>query len=155
MRRRISARVRRQVAQRAGYRCEYCLIREEDTFYGCQVEHIISLKHGGSSDSENLAYACARCNFAKGSDIATVLGAEEELTRLYHPRRDRWEDHFRLNGAFIEPLTEIGEAKVKVLRLNAPARAGADGVDTRRTVPITVLTEVSFSQPDRWRRSLI
>jgi 5-methylcytosine-specific restriction endonuclease McrA len=34
------------------------LIAEEDTFFGREVEHIISLKHGGSSDLENLAYAC-------------------------------------------------------------------------------------------------
>jgi 5-methylcytosine-specific restriction endonuclease McrA len=52
MRRRLSNAIRDLVAQRARYRCEYCLIRAEDTFYGCQVEHIISLKHGGSNHLE-------------------------------------------------------------------------------------------------------
>src|SRR5919205_733252 len=53
-------------------RAQYYLIAEADTFYGCEVDHIISLKHGGSSDPSNLAYACALCNRAKGSDIGSI-----------------------------------------------------------------------------------
>lgn len=63
MRRKVSSRLRRLVAQRANYRCEYCRIHEDDTFYGCQVEHIISIKHGGSNSLENLAYAYAFYSF--------------------------------------------------------------------------------------------
>lgn len=122
MRRRFPPRLRNEIAHRANYRCEYCLIHEEDTLYGCQVEHIISLKHGGTNDIDNLAYACAFCNYAKGTDIATVIGEPERLVRLFNPRRDRWQDHFRLDGAYIVPLTEIGEATVKVLGLNHPLR---------------------------------
>jgi 5-methylcytosine-specific restriction endonuclease McrA len=55
----INEELRRLVALRAEYLCEYCLIHEEDTFYGCEVDHIISLKHGGPTEAENLAYACA------------------------------------------------------------------------------------------------
>lgn len=51
----ISAELRQTVADRANHLCEYCLIAEADTFYGCEVDHIISLKHGGSSDADNLA----------------------------------------------------------------------------------------------------
>jgi hypothetical protein len=54
----ISAELRRLVAARAEGLCEYCLIHEEDTFFGCEVDHIISEKHGGSTDAGNLAYAC-------------------------------------------------------------------------------------------------
>jgi hypothetical protein len=43
----VSAELRRLVANRANHKCEYCLIHEEDTFFGCEVDHIISLKHGG------------------------------------------------------------------------------------------------------------
>jgi hypothetical protein len=122
MRRKIPSRIRQEVARRAGYRCEYCLIHEEDTFYGCQVEHIISLKHGGTDDLDNLAYACAFCNYSKGANIATVLGETDRMVRLYNPRRDCWQEHFRLEGAYIVPISEIGEATVKVLALNHPAR---------------------------------
>ena len=34
-----SERLRRQVAERAYHVCEYCLIHEDDTFWGCQVHH--------------------------------------------------------------------------------------------------------------------
>ncbi|MCL6533044.1 MAG: HNH endonuclease [Armatimonadetes bacterium] len=122
MRRRVSPKIRAFVAQRAGYRCEYCHIHESDTFYGCQVEHIISLKHGGTNDPDNLAYACAFCNYAKGTDIATVLDDADHPVRLFNPRRDRWEDHFTLEGAYIIPLTKVGEATVRLLGFNHPLR---------------------------------
>lgn len=62
MNRPVTSEVGQRVAQRSDFLCEYCLIAEEDTFFGCEVEHIISLKHGGSSDLDNLAYACVFCN---------------------------------------------------------------------------------------------
>jgi len=43
----VSERLRRQVAERAYHVCEYCLLHEDDTFWGCQIDHIISRKHGG------------------------------------------------------------------------------------------------------------
>ena len=41
----VNQRLRQLVADRAYHVCEYCLIYEDDTFWGCQVDHIISLKH--------------------------------------------------------------------------------------------------------------
>ena len=64
----VSAELRRLVASRANGLCEYCLIHESDAYLGCQVDHIISEKHGGPTESANLAYACACCNRAKGRD---------------------------------------------------------------------------------------
>src|SRR4051794_20447345 len=46
----ISTGLRRRVAARADGLCEYCLIHGDDTFYGCQVDHIISEKHGGLTE---------------------------------------------------------------------------------------------------------
>jgi 5-methylcytosine-specific restriction endonuclease McrA len=63
----ISTELRQTIADRARELCEYCLIAEADTFYGCEVDHIISLKHGGSTEPDNLAYACALCNRAKAA----------------------------------------------------------------------------------------
>ena len=54
----VSAGLRRLVAEGAGRRCEYCLINEEDTFFGCEVDHVVSTKHGGLTTENNLAYAC-------------------------------------------------------------------------------------------------
>ena len=33
----------------AAFLCEYCLIHEDDTVFGCEVDHIISTKHGGAA----------------------------------------------------------------------------------------------------------
>lgn len=114
----ISPAIRQIVASRASFVCEYCLIAEEDAYFKFQVEHIISRKHGGSSELENLALACVFCNRYKGSDIATLTPETNELVRFYNPRTDRWQEHFRLNGVVIEPLTEIGEATVRILQMN-------------------------------------
>ncbi len=82
----ISLDLRQTIADRARELCEHCLIAETDTFYGCEVDHIISLKHGGSSEPENLAYACALCNHAKGSDVGSVfyLGRIHALLQPTH-----------------------------------------------------------------------
>jgi len=54
----LSQALRHQVAARADNLCEYCLVHEQETAFSCAVDHIISLKHGGTSDIENLVYAC-------------------------------------------------------------------------------------------------
>jgi hypothetical protein len=114
----ISEELRRLVAIRAEHLCEYCLIHEEDTFYGCEVDHIISVKHGGPTESDNLAYACVFCNRQKGSDIGSILWGTGEFSRFFHPRLDRWGEHFRLEGAIIQPQTGIGEVTARILEFN-------------------------------------
>jgi hypothetical protein len=122
MSRYVSAEVRRLVAERAERLCEYCLIGEDDTFFGCEVEHIISLKHGGSSDPDNLAYACVFCNRQKGSDIGSVSRQTGEFSRFYNPRTDRWLEHFGLVEDVITPLTIVGEVTARILQFNAGER---------------------------------
>src|SRR5260370_14763213 len=114
----ISAEIRYIVASRANHVCEYCLIAEQDAYFKFQVEHIISRKHGGLSEVDNLALACVFCNRYKGSDIASVIPGRNELVRFYNPRSDRWRNHFRFNGLIIEPLSEIAEATIRILQMN-------------------------------------
>ena len=114
--------LRTEVAQRARFHCEYCLIHEQDAGFPHQVDHIISRKHGGLSIPENLAFACVPCNRYKGTDIASVASESEQAIRLFHPRKDRWNDHFRIRGQFIEPITDVGGVTVRLLRLNSAER---------------------------------
>ena len=118
----VSEQLRAEVGRRAGQRCEYCLIHEDDAGFPHQVDHIVSGKHGGPSASDNLAYACVVCNRKKGSDIASIDPRSGENVRLFDPRRDRWADHFRLEGALIEPISNVGCATARLLRFNAPER---------------------------------
>jgi hypothetical protein len=113
----ISNDLRRLVRERAKGLCEYCLIHEDDAYLGCQVDHIISEKHGGLTDESNLAYACIFCNRYKGSDIAS-LSKTNILTRFYNPRQDKWSEHFSLLDVEITALTEIGEVTVRILDMN-------------------------------------
>lgn len=118
----VSESLRRHIADRAYHVCEYCLIHESDTFWGCQVDHIISRKHGGGTEVGNLAWACASCNNSKGSALGTLAGPRSELTRLFHPRLDRWAVCFQLQGCCIEPVSMVGEATVKLMQINESNR---------------------------------
>jgi HNH endonuclease len=114
----IPVELRRLVVLRAERRCEYCLIHEDDTFFGCEVDHIISEKHGGLTVADNLAYACLACNRNKGSDIGSISATTGALTRFLNPRLDNWFDHFSLDGVVIKPLSEIGQVTERIFKFN-------------------------------------
>ena len=118
----VSEPTRRLVAERADFLCEYCLLHEEDGFFAFQVDHIISRKHGGSSDPANLAFACPVCNRRKGSDLGTLSRRTGTLTRFFHPRSDTWAAHFSLAGVIIEPLSDIGDGTARILGFNEDDR---------------------------------
>ena len=118
----VPAALRRLVERRADGLCEYCLIHEDDTFLGCQIEHIRSEKHHGPTTATNLALACVFCNRHKGNDIATIPLGTGVLSRLFNPRLDQWAEHFELRGSVIEPLTAMGEATAQLLLFNHPDR---------------------------------
>jgi hypothetical protein len=71
---------------------------------------------------ENLAYACIVRNRYKGSDVASIDPPTGDAVPLFHPRRDRWVDHFRLDGEVIEPISAKGRVTARLLRLNTPER---------------------------------
>jgi hypothetical protein len=119
---RIAENVRRQVRSRAGYRCEYCLLAEEDAFFVHELDHIIAGKHGGDNTADNLALACFDCNRFKGSDIASRDPASGDLVPLFNPRTDCWEDHFLISDATIHPQTSVACATERLLRLNLAER---------------------------------
>lgn len=103
------------------FRCEYCLLHEDDAAFPPEVDHIISKHHGGETIADNLAYACLVCNRYKGSNIA-YIAPSGNLVPLFNPRLNLCNDHFRLNGAVIEPRDVVGEVTARVLRLNTPER---------------------------------
>jgi hypothetical protein len=118
----IPVPLRRQVRERANECCEYCLIPESLTWASHTIDHIIAEKHGGSTTADNLGLACTLCNIRKGSDLASIDKQAGFVEPLFHPRSDRWRDHFQLIGGQIEPLTPSGRATARLLQFNAPAR---------------------------------
>src|SRR5438876_12420513 len=101
----ISVALRRAVWQRAQGRCEYCLIHDADSLLPHEPDHVIAVQHGGPTIIENLALACFECNRFKGTNLSSVDPESGEITPLFHPRRDRWPEHFRMEAASIVPMS--------------------------------------------------
>jgi hypothetical protein len=118
----IEAPLREFVRSRAAGLCDYCSISERLTVAVHEIDHVIAVKHGGQTVVENLALCCAVCNRFKGSDIASIDPETGHLTPLYHPRIDRWDDHYEFRNGEITGLTATGWATVRLLRMNRPTR---------------------------------
>jgi hypothetical protein len=108
------------VRQRAGDRCEYCLLSQEDVPVATlHIEHIISKQHGGTDDPSNLALACFHCNQHKGPNLTGIDPHTDQITPLFHPRKQLWQEHFVLDGTQIRGLTPTGRTTVRVLAMNS------------------------------------
>jgi len=118
----ISAALRAKIRLRAGGRCEYCLVPESLTLAPHEIDHIVAAKHGGRTVSGNLALCCTLCNRRKGTDLASIDPETSEMRRLFHPRRDRWHEHFQMRGSMVVPLTAVGRVTLRLLQLNRMER---------------------------------
>jgi hypothetical protein len=123
MTRYIPDKLRQLVFERAGGCCEYCRLGQGQHSIRFAVDHIIAEKHGGSTEEDNLCWSCYWCNTYKGTDVGSIdVPFGGDYVRLYHPRKDVWEDHFQLKVVEIVPLTPQGRVTANILRMNVPAR---------------------------------
>ena len=114
------AELRRKVFLRAHGCCEYCRSQARFALQSFSVDHIVPRSTGGLDDVKNLALACQGCNSHKYSRTRTRDPVSGATVRLYHPRRDRWSEHFAWNEDFtlIMGLSAIGRATIEALQLN-------------------------------------
>ena len=63
-----------------------------------------------------------QCNRAKGANLASIDPETGVRVFLFHPRRDAWSEHFRLEGAHIVGLTAVGRATARLLKFDDPER---------------------------------
>ena len=103
----IRPEIARAVRERAKGVCEYCLLAEVDSPFSFHVEHIIPKAHRGSDDIDNLALACPQCNQRKGTNLTGIDPDTGQLTPLFNPRTERWDDHFSLKQGRILPATAV------------------------------------------------
>lgn len=117
---RFSKKWRALIAERAKHRCEYCQILKAYSPSPFDIEHIKALSLGGLSILKNLAYSCHSCNLCKSNKIAAIDPLDKVVVPLYHPRTEKWSDHFEWNEEEVEVigLTAIGRATIHSLRLN-------------------------------------
>src|SRR5882724_1340736 len=118
----MDAALEELVPRRAGFRCEYCLLPQAIVSTPFQFDHIIAQSHGGLTIAENLAFACFHCNNFKGPNLAGVDPETGEVVRLFHPRRDLYEENFKWEQERIIGLTAEARSTISVLRLNHPLR---------------------------------
>lgn len=110
------------VRRRAGNRCEYCQLPQEHSVLQFHIEHIIARQHGGAQQPGNLALACPECNWFKGTNIASIDPDTGDLVRLFDPRSDAWDTHFRKEGALIRGTTAMGRTTAWLLQFNTGDR---------------------------------
>lgn len=118
----VPATLRRQVSERAGNHCEYCLLPAEVAFFPHEVDHVVAEKHGGATDIDNLALACWRCNRHKGSDLTSFDPETHQLSPLFNPRTQVWAEHFSYEREKVIGLTPEGLTTVSLLQLNSEER---------------------------------
>ena len=117
----MNSALRAFVRERAGRRCEYCRVHDEDyDVVAFHVEHVIARQHGGIDDPDMLCWACAECNWAKGPNLAALSGGK--LYPLFNPRKQNWHRHFRWEHTILVGKTKTGIVTVQVLSINDPAR---------------------------------
>lgn len=137
---RLTAKIRVRVAERSHYCCEYCRSQEQYSPDSFAVEHIKPIARGGTHDLNNLAFSCQGCNNRKYTHIEATDPTTQEIAPLYHPRQQKWSDHFAWNEdcSLVVGLTPTGRATIDKLQLN---RIGL--VNLRR-----ILFEINEHPPD-------
>ena len=116
----VSPMLRRIVAARAGYACEYCLIPQLLAGGEMQIDHIIPVSKVGSTHLRNLCSCCTSCNRFKGARTMATDPVNGSVAHIYDPRAEEWGDHFRWsdNGLVIVGATPTGRATTRALCFN-------------------------------------
>jgi hypothetical protein len=111
--------VDRRVREEARHRCGYCLSPQRLVMARLEIEHIVPVARGGTSDEANLWLSCPLCNRAKGDRVTATDPETGAVVPLFHPRQQRWSEHFRWSegGTRILGLTPTGRATVAALHL--------------------------------------
>jgi hypothetical protein len=114
----VPALMRKEVVRRAANRCEYCRLSQAGQEAAFHVDHIHPVVERGTTALENLALACVSCSLRKGARRKARDPLTTRDVALFHPRRQRWPDHFCWRGNRVQGLTPTGRATVSLLKLN-------------------------------------
>jgi hypothetical protein len=119
---RIATGLRERVRLRARNLCEYCRSQINLTGQDFTIDHIIPESAGGYNDVANLCLCCFWCNNFKHARLHLLDARTGNIVRLFNPRQDIWEEHFRWSPTQTRIIgrTAIGRVTVIALRLNRP-----------------------------------
>ncbi len=110
----------RRVREAARHRCGYCLSPQRIVMARLEVEHVIPKARGGTDDESNLWLSCPLCNRHKSDRTHATDPETNTEVPLFHPRHQRWSEHFRWSedGLRILGITPTGRATVAALHLD-------------------------------------
>jgi 5-methylcytosine-specific restriction endonuclease McrA len=118
----VPSRLQALVRRRAGEICEYCRLPQSSQEAAYHIDHIQPLARGGATTAANLALACVTCSLRKAARTTARDPHSKQHVALFHPRRDRWSDHFRWTRSWrLVGLTPVGRATIAALGMNRPA----------------------------------
>lgn len=103
--------------------CAYCSMSEaEAQARRFTIDHYEPKKAHPElvDDYGNLMYCCDECNMRKG-DRCPPLSARENGIRFFRPDADYWQEHFKRNGARLEPVSKVGSFTIDAIDLNRKA----------------------------------
>ncbi len=110
------------VRDRAHHICEYCHLPQSSQEAAFHVDHITPVSARGRTISSNVALACVTCSLRKAARTHVRDPLSKEWVPLFHPRQDRWSDHFRWTRRYrLLGVTPTGRATIAALGMNRPA----------------------------------
>ena len=120
LRKKPSAKLRKLVAERAAYRCEYCKSLKSYSPSPFNLEHIFPISQKGLTVLDNLAFSCYGCNRKKSDKVSFLDPLDGQLAPFFNPRKEEWSTHFAWseNELLIIGITPSGRATVEGLQLN-------------------------------------
>jgi 5-methylcytosine-specific restriction endonuclease McrA len=116
----LTADLRQRLLAADDHRCAYCQTAAANTGQPMTVDHIIPEAQEGTTEFDNLCFACRRCNEFKGANTSEVDPLTGENVSLFHPRQDIWAAHFAwdTSGTRLLGLSAIGRATIVALNMN-------------------------------------
>lgn len=120
MRPRLPEELRSSIRGRDLNRCAYCHSPEMLSVASFEIDHIVPLSAGGTTQPDNLCLACPNCNRHKSSRLSAPDPQSGNDAQVFHPRAQNWHEHFSWNedGVTLVGLTATGRATIDLLDLN-------------------------------------
>jgi hypothetical protein len=119
---RIALRLANEVRDRAGDRCEYCLLPQSSQEAAFHIDHVVPRSRGGSTTLDNLALACVTCSLRKAARQRARDPNTGKFVALYNPRTGDWTKHFAFTKRWrITGRSSIGRSTAATLGMNRKA----------------------------------
>lgn len=116
----LDPETKRKVREIHHDQCSYCQVQQQFVPDPLEFEHITPVSKGGSNQVENLCLSCGNCNRHKASKTQGVDPETGQLTDLFNPNTQVWDEHFNWDeeSIYLIGCTPTGRATIEALHIN-------------------------------------